>query len=211
MGRPSRWCASVCSAAPRSSPWRTSSSGSTGSTRRSAPRRSRLESLADQLRTLQEVVVLDTDRPLDDLLRRRHRPRRPAAGRDGCRLYRHEREREDCGVAAAGGASRRRDAAGRRRDGRSPWRRRPAPSAPCPDLRAATCSPSRSWCATTPTACSRSATASGAQFSAWTCASRRRSAARSRWPSRTPACATRSARPRWPASARAWRATCTTR
>ena len=44
----------------------------------------------------------------------------------------------------------------------------------------------------------------------WTCAWPRRSAARSRWPSRTRASATRSARRRRPPSARGWRATCTT-
>ena len=53
-------------------------------------------------------------------------------------------------------------------------------------------------------------TARSASSPTWTSAWPRPSAARSRWPSRTPACATRSARRRPPPSARGWRATCTT-
>ena len=62
----------------------------------------RLESLGDQLRTLQEVAVLERDRPLDDLLDRVIDQAARLLDADGCRLYRLER---DSGELIAVGAS----------------------------------------------------------------------------------------------------------
>jgi signal transduction histidine kinase len=65
----------------------------------------RLESLGDQLRTLQEVAVLDRDRPLDDLLDRVIGQAARLLDADGCRLYRLERGSAKLVVAAAAGRS----------------------------------------------------------------------------------------------------------
>jgi signal transduction histidine kinase len=64
-----------------------------------------LESLAAQLQTLQEVVVLDSDRPLSDLLGRVIDQASQLLGSDGCCVYRYDPEQEELEVAAASGAS----------------------------------------------------------------------------------------------------------
>ena len=118
----------------------------------------RLESLGEQLRTLQEVAVLDRDLPPADLLGERHRAGRAScwaataaactgssatAGSSWRRRVRpashpRSRRRRSRAPSSAGAAVRSRSATGRRRTA------------------AATCSPCRCSCATTPTACSRS-------------------------------------------------------
>lgn len=65
----------------------------------------RLESLATQLHTLQEVVVLDTDRPLSELLRRVIEQASQLLGSDGCCLYRLDAELGALSVAASTGAA----------------------------------------------------------------------------------------------------------
>ncbi len=64
-----------------------------------------LESLAAQLQTLQEVVVLDSDRPLSDLLGRVIDQASQLLGSDGCCVYRHDPQQQALEVAAASGAS----------------------------------------------------------------------------------------------------------
>ena len=64
-----------------------------------------LESLAAQLQTLQEVVVLDSDRPLSDLLGRVIDQASQLLGSDGCCVYRYDSEQEVLEVAAATGSS----------------------------------------------------------------------------------------------------------
>lgn len=63
----------------------------------------RLESLAQQLQALQEVVVLDTDRPLAELLGQVIEQAGQLLGSDGCCVYRYEPETEELRVAAATG------------------------------------------------------------------------------------------------------------
>ncbi len=63
-----------------------------------------LESLAAQLQTLQEVVVLDSDRPLSDLLGRVIDQASQLLGSDGCCVYRFDAEAEVLEVAAATGS-----------------------------------------------------------------------------------------------------------
>ena len=63
-----------------------------------------LESLAAQLQTLQEVVVLDSDRPLSDLLGRVIDQASQLLGSDGCCVYRFDPEAEVLEVAAATGS-----------------------------------------------------------------------------------------------------------
>ncbi len=62
-----------------------------------------LEQLAAQLQTLQEVVVLDSHRPLSDLLRRVIDQASQLLGSDGCCVYRYDPENGTLGVAAATG------------------------------------------------------------------------------------------------------------
>jgi signal transduction histidine kinase len=62
-----------------------------------------LESLAAQLQTLQEVVVLDTDRPLSELLRQVIAQAGQLLGSDGCCVFRYEPETAELRVAAATG------------------------------------------------------------------------------------------------------------
>jgi signal transduction histidine kinase len=64
-----------------------------------------LESLAAQLQTLQEVVVLDSDRPLSDLLGRVIDQASQLLGSDGCCVYRYDLQQQELEVAAASGAS----------------------------------------------------------------------------------------------------------
>ena len=64
-----------------------------------------LESLAAQLQTLQEVVVLDSDRPLSDLLGRVIDQAGQLLGSDGCRVYRFDPQQQVLRVAAASGAA----------------------------------------------------------------------------------------------------------
>ena len=64
-----------------------------------------LESLAAQLQTLQEVVVLDSDRPLSDLLGRVIDQASQLLGSDGCCVYRYDPQQQELEVAAASGAS----------------------------------------------------------------------------------------------------------
>ena len=64
-----------------------------------------LESLAAQLQTLQEVVVLDSDRPLSDLLGRVIDQASQLLGSDGCCVYRFDPEAEVLEVAAATGST----------------------------------------------------------------------------------------------------------
>jgi signal transduction histidine kinase len=64
-----------------------------------------LESLAAQLQTLQEVVVLDSDRPLSDLLGRVIDQASQLLGSDGCCVYRYDPQLEELRVAAATGAA----------------------------------------------------------------------------------------------------------
>ena len=64
-----------------------------------------LESLAAQLQTLQEVVVLDSDRPLSDLLGRVIDQASQLLGSDGCCVYRYDPGLQALEVAAASGAS----------------------------------------------------------------------------------------------------------
>jgi len=64
-----------------------------------------LESLAAQLQTLQEVVVLDSDRPLSDLLRRVIDQASQLLGSDGCCVYRYDLQADVLEVAAASGLS----------------------------------------------------------------------------------------------------------
>jgi len=63
-----------------------------------------LESLAAQLQTLQEVVVLDYDRPLSDLLDRVIDQASQLLGSDGCWVYRYDAQKEALVTAAASGA-----------------------------------------------------------------------------------------------------------
>ena len=63
-----------------------------------------LESLAAQLQTLQEVVVLDSARPLSDLLGRVIDQASQLLGSDGCCVYRYDAEQEVLEVAAATGS-----------------------------------------------------------------------------------------------------------
>jgi signal transduction histidine kinase len=65
----------------------------------------RLESLAAQLQTLQEVVVLDTDRPLPELLGEVIEQAGHLLGSDGCCVYRFAPESDELRVAASTGAS----------------------------------------------------------------------------------------------------------
>ena len=69
----------------------------------------RLESLAAQLQTLQEVMVLDTDRPLSELLGEVIAQAGQLLGSDGCCVYRYEPE--TARVACGGGHGRARAAA----------------------------------------------------------------------------------------------------
>jgi signal transduction histidine kinase len=62
-----------------------------------------LESLAAQLQTLQEVVVLDYDRPLSELLGGVIDQARQLLGCDGCWIYRHDPQHAVLVAAAAGG------------------------------------------------------------------------------------------------------------
>jgi signal transduction histidine kinase len=64
-----------------------------------------LESLAAQLQTLQEVVVLDSDRPLSDLLGRVIDQASQLLGSDGCCVYRYDPERQELEVAASSGVT----------------------------------------------------------------------------------------------------------
>ena len=64
-----------------------------------------LESLAAQLQTLQEVVVLDSDRPLSDLLGRVIDQASQLLGSDGCCVYRYDPQSLELEVAAASGVS----------------------------------------------------------------------------------------------------------
>ncbi len=64
-----------------------------------------LESLAAQLQTLQEVVVLDWDRPLSELLGRVIDQASQLLGSDGCCVYRYDAQREVLEVAAVSGAT----------------------------------------------------------------------------------------------------------
>jgi signal transduction histidine kinase len=65
----------------------------------------RLESLAAQLQTLQEVVVLDTDRPLAELLGQVIDQAGHLLGSDGCSVYRFAPEAEELQLAATTGAA----------------------------------------------------------------------------------------------------------
>ena len=65
-----------------------------------------LESLAAQLQTLQEVVVLDYERPLSELLGGVVDQARQLLGCDDCWVYRHDRQNAVLVAAAAGGAPR---------------------------------------------------------------------------------------------------------
>jgi signal transduction histidine kinase len=65
----------------------------------------RLESLAAQLQTLQEVVVLDSARPLSELLGRVIDQASQLLGSDCCCVYRHDRRLEVLSIAASTGAS----------------------------------------------------------------------------------------------------------
>ena len=65
----------------------------------------RLESLAAQLQTLQEVVVLDTDRPLSELLGEVIDQAGHLLGSDGCSVYRFAPESDELRMAAATGVS----------------------------------------------------------------------------------------------------------
>jgi signal transduction histidine kinase len=62
-----------------------------------------LESLAAQLQTLQEVVVLDSDRPLSDLLGRVIDQASQLLGSDGCCVYRFDPQLDALRIAAATG------------------------------------------------------------------------------------------------------------
>jgi signal transduction histidine kinase len=64
-----------------------------------------LESLAAQLQTLQEVVVLDSDRPLSDLLGRVIDQASQLLGSDACCVYRYDPQLEELRVAATTGES----------------------------------------------------------------------------------------------------------
>jgi signal transduction histidine kinase len=61
--------------------------------------------LAAQLQTLQEVVVLDTDRPLSDLLGQVIEQAGQLLGSDGCRVYRFDQLTGELEISAATGAS----------------------------------------------------------------------------------------------------------
>lgn len=63
----------------------------------------RLESLAAQLQTLQEVVVLDTDRPLSELLRQVIEQASQLLGSDTSRVYRFQADTGELQLAAAAG------------------------------------------------------------------------------------------------------------
>lgn len=63
----------------------------------------RLESLAAQLQTLQEVVVLDTDRPLSELLRQVIEQASQLLGSDTCRVYRFHADTGGLHLAASTG------------------------------------------------------------------------------------------------------------
>jgi signal transduction histidine kinase len=63
----------------------------------------RLESLGEQLRTLQEVAVLDPDLPLAELFQRVIEQAAQLLGSDGCRLYRLEPASGELVVAASAG------------------------------------------------------------------------------------------------------------
>jgi signal transduction histidine kinase len=65
----------------------------------------RLESLAAQLQTLQEVVVLDTDRPLSELLGQVIDQASQLLGSDGCCVYRVAPGTDELRVAATTGTS----------------------------------------------------------------------------------------------------------
>ena len=75
-----------------------------------------LESLAAQLQTLQEVVVLDSDRPLSDLLGRVIDQASQLLGSDACCVYRYDPRRRSCGLPPR--------PASRRAETRCPSRRR---------------------------------------------------------------------------------------
>lgn len=64
-----------------------------------------LESLAAQLQTLQEVVVLDYDRPLSELLGGVVEQARQLLGCDDCRIYRFDEQRQVLVAAGAGGTA----------------------------------------------------------------------------------------------------------
>jgi len=64
-----------------------------------------LESLAAQLQTLQEVVVLDYERPLSELLGGVVDQARQLLGCDGCWIYRYDPQQEALVAAAVGGTS----------------------------------------------------------------------------------------------------------
>jgi signal transduction histidine kinase len=65
----------------------------------------RLESLATQLQTLQEVVLLDTDRPLSELLGRVIEQARNLLGSDGACVYRLDPRHGALAVAASAGTA----------------------------------------------------------------------------------------------------------
>ena len=173
----------------------------------------RLESLAAQLQTLQEVAVLDTERPLSELLGQAIEQAGQLLGSDACCVYRYEPERAELRLAAATGGA-----------GFSPA----VPLAQTGDAMV------RALREHQPVAVSGH-DGGGAQLAVpllvrnegygvlalgyreqreFSDLDVRLAAsfgdAGHAWPSRTPACATRSGRPRPPPSARGWRATCTT-
>jgi signal transduction histidine kinase len=64
-----------------------------------------LESVAVQLQALQEIVVLDTDRPLSELLAQVLAQAGQLLGSDGCRVYRYESEMRELRTVADTGLS----------------------------------------------------------------------------------------------------------
>jgi signal transduction histidine kinase len=64
-----------------------------------------LESVAVQLQALQEIVVLDTDRPLSELLGQVLAQAGQLLGSDGCRVYRYEPEMRELRTVADTGLS----------------------------------------------------------------------------------------------------------
>jgi len=65
----------------------------------------RLESLAAQLQTLQEVAVLDTERPLSELLVQAIEQAGQLLGSDTCCVYRYDPDQAELRLAAATGGS----------------------------------------------------------------------------------------------------------
>ena len=177
--------------------------------------------------------MLDSDRPLSELLdhivaqaqqllegdggvlfRHDARPRSPDAGGRGRRLTRRRRGHVAADRQGSGRAGRQGAPAGcdDRSQGLVEQRRRPDGCARRLDAglrglpRRAPRRRSRSSSARWP-----STIASRRSSTTRTSASRSRSAIRRPWRSRTPGCASRSSAARWPRSARGWLATCTTR